>query len=137
MSRKVLLIGIDAGSFDTIDPLVRSGSVPNLTELLDDGYRTRLESSVSPWTPTAWTSLTTGTNPGQHGFFDFKTTDQSRPVSARDVMANRIWDYLDAAGYRSIVVNAPVDYPPLLTTEFCSRMSCLEADNLKAHLRGS
>lgn len=111
MSDNVFLIGVDAGSFRIIDPMITEGKLPNLEALLEDGYSATLESSMPPWTPTAWTSLTAGKNPGKHGIFDFKTPDGERLVNGTDVRTNRIWDYLTAAGKQSIVVNVPVTHP--------------------------
>lgn len=111
MTNEVLLIGVDAGDYRTIDRLVNEGRMPTFKSLIEDGYDATLESSVPPWTPTAWTSLTSGQNPGKHGIFDFKTSDGERLVNSTDVRTNRIWDYLDTNGLRSIVVNVPITHP--------------------------
>ncbi|WP_255193474.1 alkaline phosphatase family protein [Natronobeatus ordinarius] len=111
MQGSVLVIGIDGGDFRTIDPLIDAGAMPNVASLLEDGYHATLESSMPPWTPTAWTSLTSGTNPGKHGVFDFETPDGDRLVDADDVRTNRLWETLTEAGGRSIVVNVPVTDP--------------------------
>ena len=111
MTDRVLVIGVDAGSFGTLDRLIDGGDLPAIRDLVDGGRADALRSSVPPWTPSAWTSLTTGTNPGKHGVFDFKTTDQRRLVNSGDVAGNRIWDYLEADGKPSIVVNVPVTHP--------------------------
>jgi len=60
MSNQTLLIWVDVGGFQTIDPILEAGELPNLQELIDDGFRGTLSISIAPWTPTAWTSLTTG-----------------------------------------------------------------------------
>ena len=111
MSNKTLLVGVDAGDFHTVDRLAEAGEMPTLQSLMDQGFHAELESSVPPWTPTAWTSLTSGKNPGKHGIFDFKTTDQERLVNAGDVQTNRIWDYLTVENQTSIIVNVPVTHP--------------------------
>jgi len=111
MNNRTLLIGVDAGDFRTIDPMLETGMLPNLQELIDDGFRGTLSSSIPPWTPTAWTSLTTGKNPGKHGIFDFKIPGTDKLVDSTDVRTNAIWDYLSEAGKSSIVVNVPVTHP--------------------------
>jgi len=111
MTNRTLLIGVDAGDFRTIDPMLETGMLPNIQELIDDGFRGTLSSSIPPWTPTAWTSLTTGKNPGKHGIFDFKTPGTDELVDSTDVQTNTIWDYLTEAGESSIVVNVPVTHP--------------------------
>lgn len=137
MAHDVLLIGIDAGDFRTIDPLIEKGAMPTVESLLEQGYDATLESSIPPWTPTAWTSMTSGKNPGKHGVFDFKTPDGDRLVDAHDVRTNRIWDYLTEAGSRSIVVNVPVTDPApeidgIVIPGFLGR----EVDRVEAHPDG-
>lgn len=111
MSNRTLLIGVDAGDFRTIEPMLEAGELPNLEELIEGGFRGSLSSSIPPWTPTAWTSLTTGKNPGKHGIFDFKMPGTDELVDSADVQTNTIWDYLTDAGEPSIVVNVPVTHP--------------------------
>jgi predicted AlkP superfamily phosphohydrolase/phosphomutase len=111
MSNRTLLIGVDAGDFRTIEPMLEGGELPNLQKLIDDGFRGSLSSSIPPWTPTAWTSLTTGKNPGKHGIFDFKMPGTNELVDSADIQTNTIWDYLTEAGEPSIIVNVPVTHP--------------------------
>ncbi|TYL38945.1 phosphodiesterase [Natronococcus pandeyae] len=137
MAHNVLLVGIDAGDFRTIDPLIEKGAMPTVESLLEEGYDATLESSIPPWTPTAWTSMTSGKNPGKHGVFDFKTPDGERLVDTHDVRTSRIWDYLTEAGSRSIVVNVPVTDPApeidgIVIPGFLGR----EVDRAEAHPDG-
>lgn len=111
MGNEILVIGVDAGSFETVSPMLDRGELPNLESLIHRGFHAELQSSIPPWTPTAWTSLVTGKNPGKHGIFDFKTPDQERLVNATDVKARRIWEYLEEYSRPSIVVNVPVTHP--------------------------
>ncbi|MDG5761820.1 alkaline phosphatase family protein [Natronococcus sp. A-GB1] len=137
MTDSVLLIGIDAGDFRTIDPLIEDGTMPTIAALLENGYHATLESSLPPWTPAAWTSLTSGKNPGKHGVFDFETPDGERLVDARDVRTRRIWDYLSEAGRRSIVVNVPVTDPaPTIDGVVVPGFLGREVDRAKAHPDG-
>lgn len=111
MNNQTLLIGVDAGDFRTIDPLLEAGELPHLQGLINGGVHGSLSSSIPPWTPTAWTSLTTGKNPGKHGIFDFKMPRTDELVDSGDVRTNTIWDYLSAAGESSLVLNVPVTHP--------------------------
>ncbi len=77
------------------------------------GCFSRLRSSIPPQTAPAWTSITTGVNPGKHGiyyFYDF-STDPITIVNATKTSTPRIWDYVGRAEGRSVVVNVPVTYP--------------------------
>jgi len=111
MSNRTLLVGVDAGDFRTIEPMLDAGELPNIQGLIEGGFRGSLTSSIPPWTPTAWTSLTTGKNPGKHGIFDFKKPGTDNLVDSADVQTNTLWDYLSDAGEPSVIVNVPVTHP--------------------------
>lgn len=85
-------------------------NTPNLRALFAASAFGTLRSTLPPYTGPAWTSITTGVNPGRHGIFGF--TNLGRPVSGARVSSGRIWDYVGAAGGRSVVVNVPITYPP-------------------------
>lgn len=70
---KTIVFGLDGVCFDYIDPWIEDGSLPNLRDLIKKGGRSKLESCVPATTPSGWTSLTTGVNPGKHGIFGFYT----------------------------------------------------------------
>jgi predicted AlkP superfamily phosphohydrolase/phosphomutase len=106
----VLFLGIDGLSFDFLDaPLVRDAA-PNLSALLGRSTVGALRSTTPPYTGPAWTTITTGVDPGRHGVFGF-TDASGRPLSDATVSAERIWDYVGRAGGRSIVVNVPITFP--------------------------
>ena len=110
----VLLIGIDAACRRVLDPLIESGSVPNLAALCADGVSAPLESQIPPWTPSAWPSMYTGVNPGKHGVFGFVDYDgyDWHVVTADHVREHAIWELADRHGLTSVVVNVPVTAPP-------------------------
>ncbi len=114
MANKVLLIGVDAATFDLIDPWVKQGHLPNLEKIMQQGVRGALK---DPWlaiTAPRWTTMLTGKNPGKHGVFDFgnMTADyQPTPVSANTVDAAPIQDLLTKAKKTTILLNVPNTYP--------------------------
>jgi predicted AlkP superfamily phosphohydrolase/phosphomutase len=111
LAKKALLLGIDGLSSDFLQaPLVADNS-PNLTAFLKRCSAGSLWSTVPAYTAPAWTSITTGVDPGRHGLFGF-TDNEGRPASDAQVGALRIWDYVGAAGGRSIVLNVPMTHPP-------------------------
>ncbi|MDP6458218.1 MAG: alkaline phosphatase family protein, partial [Candidatus Bathyarchaeota archaeon] len=68
--RKVLVLGLDGGTFDIIRPLTEDGRLPNLARLMEEGTWGNLDSTLPPVTIPAWVSMMTGMNPGRLGFFD-------------------------------------------------------------------
>src|SRR3990172_11273772 len=71
MSHKVVLIGLDGGTYRVLNPLMEEGRLPNIARLLKNGSHGTLLSTIPPVTAPAWTSLLTGKNPGKHGIFNF------------------------------------------------------------------
>jgi len=113
---RVMVIGLDCGTFDIIKPWIAEGHLPNLARLLHAGSHGILNSTVPTISPAAWTSFMTGKNPGKHGVFDFF----QRKKDGYDVFIVRnnlpalgtIFRYLSEAGYRVGVFNVPMTYPP-------------------------
>ncbi len=113
MSR-VLVIGIDGGTFDLIRPWAEAGDLPHLAQLMAEGVHGPLESTLPPVTAPAWSTFATGKNPGQHGVFDFirPMGGQFDLVNASSIRAPTLWQILSQAGRTVGVMNVPVTYPP-------------------------
>jgi predicted AlkP superfamily phosphohydrolase/phosphomutase len=111
---KALIIGLDGASFNIIDPLVERGHLPNLARIMTEGKSYHLKSTIPSNTPVAWTSMTTGQNPGKHGIFGFLKYDYPtiKVVSSQDNKALCLWDYLDQQGKSSVIINLPFTWPP-------------------------
>jgi len=112
---RVLVIGLDGGTFDIIKPLTASGKLPTIGKLMRNGVYADLISTIPPVTSPAWPSFMTGKNPGKHGIFDFvgKGRGYSKVIkNAKDIRAKTLWRLLSDTGKTCIVVNVPVTYPP-------------------------
>ena len=69
---------VSAVGIDGMDPnfLERHwSSLPHLAELAQKGEFKRLETTMPPQSPVAWSTFITGTDPGAHGIFDFVHRD--------------------------------------------------------------
>jgi predicted AlkP superfamily phosphohydrolase/phosphomutase len=75
-----------------------------------------LESAIPIGTPTSWSSIVTGTNPGKHGIYEFmlrqKDTYDYSPANSSLREVDEVWDYLSRCGYRVGLFNIPITYPP-------------------------
>ncbi len=67
----VLMVGIDAATWDVILPLLEAGRLPNIARLMREGTWGRLKSFTQYVSPALWTSITTGKMPEKHGVQDF------------------------------------------------------------------
>lgn len=117
-SHKLLVVGLDGGTFDVIDPLIAQGRLPNLARVRTEGTAGVLRSVIPPRSAPAWITFMTGWNPGRHGVLDFWERDwrsYSSPTEGlvtTDRFAGRtFWDYACAAGRRVGIVTVPVTYP--------------------------
>ncbi len=113
---RTILLGLDGATFRFIDPLLAEGRLPTFGRLKADGRWGCLQSTLPPYTPQAWTSISTGVNPGKHGIFGFfhhpPATDKYEFFTSRSVKAPKIWNIMDTLGARSLVLNVPMTYPP-------------------------
>jgi len=112
---QTVVFGLDGACFGLIQPWLENGTLPTLQRLMERGSTSALSSCVPATTPPAWSTLTTGVNPGKHGVFGFYRRQREQyevvPVTDRDVHARRLWDYTSDAGLTSLVVNVPVTHP--------------------------
>lgn len=113
---KTLIIGLDAATWKVIDPLLESEDLPNISDIIENGVRGPLSTTVPPMTPLAWTSMATGANPGRHGIFDFleqtRETGEVSPVDFSSMDTPTFWDIFADQGKEIGVINYPMVHPP-------------------------
>lgn len=110
-----LVIGLDGGEWDVINPLIERGKLPNLSSLKTNGVSGSLESITPPVSPPAWNSIQTGTSPGKHGIYDFSTFDENyarRSINSADRTATPFWEILNDEGVTTGLFKIPFTYPP-------------------------
>ena len=111
-----MIVGLDAATWDLVSPWVAEGHMPNLARLMSEGTSGKFQSVFPPITPPAWTSFTTGKNPGKHGIFHFM---EAKPGSyalsyanANSRRSRTVWKILNDAGLTTGITNIPFTYPP-------------------------
>ena len=112
---KLTVIGLDAATFDVIDPLVEAGRLPNIARILREGTSGVLRSTTHPLTPHAWSTMVTGVNAARHGVWDFiergETGYELRVINGSYRRAPAVWDRLARSGRRVGLVNIPFTWP--------------------------
>jgi predicted AlkP superfamily phosphohydrolase/phosphomutase len=134
----LIILGIDG-----MDPkfLERHWSdLPSLDRLRREGSFQPLGTTMPPQSPVAWSTVTTGLDPGGHGIFDFvhrdpftrmpfssmaETTKAGRtleigrfviPLSSPEVRTHRqgtpFWELLEASGVPATIIRMPANFPP-------------------------
>lgn len=113
---RVMVIGIDGGTFRLIDPLLQDGQLPTFARLIQEGVRSTLRSTIRPLSPPAWSSFMTGKNPGKHGvygFFEARSDSYALKVAnSRSIKARTLWEILSKGGRRVVTFNIPMTHPP-------------------------
>jgi predicted AlkP superfamily phosphohydrolase/phosphomutase len=128
---RVLLIGVDAGEWDVLGPLLDDGRCPNLARMRDQGSSGKIR-SLEPLTksPIIWASIATGKVPEKHGILDFfvKQRAQERarerlknpaanagegetPATSNLWRARTIWQILGGLGHTVGVVGWWTTWP--------------------------
>jgi predicted AlkP superfamily phosphohydrolase/phosphomutase len=109
--RRFLILGLDGGTFDLLDPLMAAGDLPFLRSLVNRGVRAPLTSVYPAKTIPAWYSCATGQDPGQLGIYGF-TEPSGGPGASKLVQtfrpAEAMWDRLSRHGVKVGVVNFPL-----------------------------
>jgi predicted AlkP superfamily phosphohydrolase/phosphomutase len=138
--RRVVVLGLDGLDPDLVDKFLQEGLLPNLAQLKEEGTYARLGTTWPPLSPVAWSSFSTGSNPGKHNIFDFITPNKSNyrpqmssvrirgprrtlplgrfrfPLSKPQIDRLRkskpFWNVLGEAGIFSAVLRVPITFPP-------------------------
>ncbi len=138
--KRVVILGLDGLDPELTDALLAEGLLPNLARLRDQGSYNRLGTTWPPLSPVAWSSFSTGTNPGKHRIFDFITRNPatylpeissvrirppkrqlklgrfslplSRPRIERLRKSKPFWQVLGESGIFSSILRVPITFPP-------------------------
>ncbi len=112
---KVIVIGVDGGTFDLIQPMMDRGLLPTFANLMKTGSWGTLRSTVPHVSPVAWSSFMTGQNPAKHRILDFTYSQNGSvpmPVNSTRLHGKTVWQILSEAGKHVGVINVPVTFPP-------------------------
>ncbi len=110
-AHRFLVLGLDGGTFELLNPLMDAGELPFLRSLMRRGLAAPLTSVYPSKTIPAWYCFATGRDPGSLGIFGFTEPD-GHPGRSRLVHSFRpaeaLWDHLSRRGFRVGVLNFPV-----------------------------
>src|SRR5256885_3351702 len=113
---RLLIVGLDAATFDLICPWIEEGKLPNLAALMKNGAWGRLASILPPITPPAWTSFMTGKNPGKHGIFHFVETEYGGYATTCEKATTRrsptVRKTFSSSGFSPGTPNTTISFPP-------------------------
>lgn len=112
--RRVIVIGLDGATWDLLKPQVNKGKLNTIKTLMNQGVWANLISTIPPITGPAWTSFSTGKNPGKHGIFDFVALNKGRLFlhKSSDIKSSPIYEILSDYGLYNIIIGLPLSFPP-------------------------
>ena len=145
---RLVVLGLDGLDPKRFELLRERGKLPNLQALSEEGSFSRLQSTCPPMSPVAWSSFSTGVNPGKHGIFDFLARDPSAYVpvlsstridsskggrlfrrSKPDISLLRrskpFWKVLGEHGVFSTILRVPITFPPEKFSGLCLAGMCV------------
>jgi predicted AlkP superfamily phosphohydrolase/phosphomutase len=103
--QRFMIIGMDGGTWDIINPMIDKGLLKNLAFIKQNGATAVSRSLDPPLSPLVWTSIATGKLPSKHGVFDFG-------YNANDIKTRTIWDIFDMQGFSIGLSGYLVTWPP-------------------------
>ncbi len=74
--RRLVIVGLDGQDPTLTDRFMAQGLLPNFKKLAKAGCYRRLKTTFPSVSPVAWSSFSTGTQPGRHNIFDFLDRDR-------------------------------------------------------------
>lgn len=139
-SKRIVIVGLDGLEPSLIEKYMQEGKLPNFKALQEEGCFSRLQSTLPPLSPVAWSTFQTGVNPGAHNIFDFLTRDKRfclpllsstktdtvgrgfrigklrfwRPRAKIQLLrkSQPFWKVLGEHGIFSNIIRVPISYPP-------------------------
>ncbi len=137
---RVLIVGFDGLDPRIVEDLRSKGMLPNINKLISSGGFSKMLSTCPPISPVAWSSFSTGVNPGKHNIFDFLAPDRKTylprlssadirpptrwlplgpyriPLSKPSLRLMRkskpFWSVLSEYGIFSSIIRVPITFPP-------------------------
>ena len=108
-----MIIGLDGMPYGLMDKFAHDGTMSNFGALAREGVFRPMASSIPEVSSVAWSSIITGTDPGEHGIYGF--TDIA-PGTYRRMFPN--FDSLKAKPFweregsgRAVIINVPSTFP--------------------------
>jgi predicted AlkP superfamily phosphohydrolase/phosphomutase len=120
---RVIVVGFDGLDPGILEKLMSENKLPNIAGLIEQGSFRWMRSTCPPISPVAWSSFSTGVNPGKHNIFDFLAPERSSymsKLSSADIRPPTRW--LPLGKFR-IPLNKPTYRPMRKSKPFWTVLS--------------
>lgn len=122
-AKRAIVIGMDGASMELVQNMIAWGHMPNLKRLREHGVYRPMIGVFPTLTPPGWTALSTGSWPGTHGVMDFNIRAPGQPltetvwgINTRLCRSEYLWNTVERAGKRPLLVKWEMAWPPTVTT---------------------
>jgi predicted AlkP superfamily phosphohydrolase/phosphomutase len=120
--KKVMMLGLDGAIMPRLYKYCKEGRLPAFAKVIDNGVWVKNAMVPLPTATSAnWTSIATGAWPSTHGVTDWNVHHPGDTLEraytafySGDVKAEFVWNAIARAGKKSVVVNYPVTWPPVV-----------------------
>jgi len=133
---RVYILGFDGMDAGVTERLLAEGKLPNLAWMKEHGAMRRLATTNPAQSPVAWSTFSTGMNPGKTRIYDFLRRNPATyfpdfstvtiqrgkfalgflPTKAPIITNNRqgttFWQLASRKGIKAVVLEAPINFPP-------------------------
>ncbi|MEJ2628389.1 MAG: alkaline phosphatase family protein [bacterium] len=137
---RIIILGYDGLDPDLCDKYLAQGKMPHFKKLKEKGSYRRLATTYPSISPVAWSSFTTGANPGRHRIYDFLTRNPKtylpelsssrvdpniksikigkyriplgKPTVSLLRKSKAFWEILGENGIFSHIIRVPITFPP-------------------------
>jgi hypothetical protein len=103
---RLVIVGLDGGSWRVLDPLLAEGTLPATARMIREGTSGVLWSMEPSSSSVLWTTIATGRRPEEHGIHDFYATQNDH------LRATRFWEVASARGDRVGIFQWLITWPP-------------------------
>lgn len=137
---RIVILGYDGLDPDLCDEYMAQGKMRHFKKLKEKGSYRRLATTYPSISPVAWSSFTTGANPGRHRIYDFLTRNPKtylpelsssrvdpniksikigkyriplgKPTVSLLRKSKAFWEILGENGIFSHIIRVPITFPP-------------------------
>ncbi len=118
-----MILGIDGLDPNILVKMMERGELPHFSALAEKGFFHPLATVAPPQSPVAWTTIATGTDPAQHGIYDFLTRDpgnytpklsilkQGKLGYVRPYDVKAFWEIASDGGVPATIIKWPLTFP--------------------------
>jgi hypothetical protein len=106
---RVLVVGVNGAEWDIIRPLILRGEMPDLANMIENGFSEKLQTTSEPNCPKVYSSIFTSTPDTENGISGFEVNYV--PARSDFLKGTPFWSALSDKGITVGLANVPGTFP--------------------------